>query len=151
MCGSCLPFKIILLKNLSILIITIVISIKMNAQKLELTALKRIDPTIIIISNYKSIPECSMSKNKKFNNSNPYTYLQLMVDENGEMYQILYQTDIADSLVYLAISNNAKYECFEVKKNEYCSCVRKSHEESFPSLQTSSTLDCVVRILRRCE
>jgi len=150
MCGSCLPFKIMLLKYLSLLTITLAISIKMNAQKFELTALKRIDPSTIIASNYKSIPECSMSKNKIFDNNNPYTYLQLMADENGEMYQILYQTDIADALVYLSISNNAKYECFEIKKNEYCSCVNKLHEESFPSLQTSATLDCVVRILRRC-
>jgi hypothetical protein len=139
------------LKNLSLLTITLVISIKMNAQKLELTALKRIDPSIIISSNYKSIPECSISKDKIFDNNNPYTYLQLMVDENGNMYQILYQTDITDALVYLSISNNANYQCFEVKKNEYCSCVRKSNEESFPSLQTSSILDCAIRILKRCE
>lgn len=151
MCGPCLPFKIMLLKNLSLLTITVVISIKMNAQKLELTSLKRIDPSTIIISNYKSMPDCNLSKYKIFDNNNPYTYLQLMVDENGNMYQMLYQTDIADALVYLSISNNFKNECFEVKKYEYCKCINKSHEESIPSFQTSCTLDCAFKILRRCE
>lgn len=151
MCGPCLPFKIMLLKNLSLLTITIVISIRMNAQQLELTSLKRIDPSTIISSNYKSILECRMSKYKIFDNNNPYTYVQLMVDENGKIYQILYQTDIADKLVYLSISNNFKCDCFEVNKNEFCNCVKKSHEESISSLQTSYILDCAFRILRRCD
>ena len=91
-----------------------------------------------------------MSNNKLFDNNNPYTYLQLMVDETGTKCQILYQTDITDALEYLSISNNTKYQCFEIKKNEYCSCVKKSKEETFASLQTSAIIDCVVRILRRC-
>jgi hypothetical protein len=139
------------LKNLCLLIIVISISIKINAQKLELTALKRIDPYIIIASNYISMPDCSISNNKSFDINNPYTYLQLMVDENGGKYQMLYQTDFTDALVYMSISNNANHQCFQVKKNEYCSCVNKSHEEIFPSMQISSTLDCAIRILRRCE
>jgi len=132
------------------LIITILISININAQKLELTTLKRIEPITIITSNYVSMPDCSMSNKKVFDFNNPYTYLQLMVDESGNSYQMLYQTNITDALEYLSLSNNANYQCFAVKKNEYCSCVNKSHEETFSSLQTSAMLDCAVRILRRC-
>jgi len=132
------------------LIITILLSININAQKLELTTLKRIDPITIITSNYVSMPDCSMSNKNVFDFNNPYTYLQLMVDESGKSYQMLYQTNITDALEYLSLSNNANYQCFAVKKNEYCSCVNKSHEETFSSLQTSATLDCAVRILRRC-
>ena len=123
----------------------------MNAQKLELTTLKRIEPITIITSNYVSMPDCSMSNKKVFDFNNPYTYLQLMVGETGDMYQMLYQTDIADALVYLSISNNANFQCFKVKENEYCSCIKKLHEETFSSLQTSATLDCAVRILSRCD
>jgi len=122
----------------------------MNAQKLELTTLKRIEPITIITSNYVSMPDCSMANKKVFDFNNPYTYMQLMVDESGNSYQMLYQTNITDALEYLSLSNNANYQCFAVKKNEYCSCVNKSHEETFSSLQTSATLDCAVRILRRC-
>ena len=132
------------------MIITILLSININAQKLELTTLKRIEPITIITSNYVSMPDCSMSNKKVFDFNNPYTYLQLMVDESGNSYQMLYQTNITDALEYLSLSNNANYQCFAVKKNEYCSCVNKSHEETFSSLQTSATLDCAVRILRRC-
>lgn len=132
------------------MIITILLSININAQKLELTTLKRIDPITIITSNYVSMPDCSMSNKNVFDFNNPYTYLQLMVDESGKSYQMLYQTNITDALEYLSLSNNANYQCFAVKKNEYCSCVNKSHEETFSSLQTSATLDCAVRILRRC-
>ncbi len=148
--GSCLPFKLIILKYTCLLIITIVISIKTNAQKLELTSLKRIDPFTIIASNYVSMPDCKISNKKLFDINNPYTYLQIMVDENGAMYQMLYQTDITDVIEYLSISNNANHQCFRIKRNEYCSCVNKSYEESFSSLQTSATLDCAVRILKRC-
>lgn len=150
MCRPCLPFKIMLLKIICLLTIAMAISIKSNAQTLELTSLKRIDPSTIITSNYVSMPECSISKNKVFDFNNPYTYLQLMVDESGNYYQMLYQTDISDALAYISISNNANLQCLTLKKNEYCSCVNKLHEETFPSLQTSATLDCVVRILRRC-
>lgn len=139
------------LKNICLLIFAIAISININAQKLELTALKRIDPYTIIASNYISMPDCSTSNNKSFDINNPYTYLQLMVDKNGGIYQMLYQTDFTDALVYMSISNNANHQCFQVKKNEYCSCVNKSHEEIFPSMQISSTLDCAIRILRRCK
>ena len=132
------------------MIITILLSININAQKLELTTLKRIEPITIITSNYVSMPDCSMSNKKVFDFNNPYTYLQLMVDESGNSYQMLYQTNITDALEYLSLSNNGNYQCFAVKKNEYCSCVNKSHEETFSSLQTSATLDCAVRILRRC-
>jgi hypothetical protein len=111
----------------------------MNAQKLELTTLKRIEPITIITSNYVSMPDCSMSNKKVFDFNNPYTYLQLMVDESGNSYQMLYQTNITDALEYLSLSNNANYQCFAVKKNEYCSCVNKSYEETFSSLQTSET------------
>ena len=138
------------MKNLELLIITILLSININAQKLELTTLKRIDPITIITSNYVNMPDCSMSNKKVFDFNNPYTYLQLMVDESGNTYQMLYQTNITEGLEYLSLSNNANYQCFAVKKNEYCSCVNKSHEETFSSLQTSATLDCAVRILRRC-
>ena len=126
------------------------LSININAQKLELTTLKRIDPITIITSNYVNMPDCSMSNKKVFDFNNPYTYLQLMVDESGNTYQMLYQTNITEGLEYLSLSNNANYQCFAVKKNEYCSCVNKSQEETFSSLQTSARLDCVVRILRRC-
>ncbi len=139
------------LKNLNLLIVMITISIKTNAQKLELTTLKRIDPITIIGSNYVSMPDCSISNKKLFDFNNPYTYLQLMIDESGNSYQILYQTNMTDALDYLSLSNNANYQCFTVKKNEYCSCVKKSQEETFSSLQTSATLDCVVRILSRCD
>ena len=132
------------------MIITILLSININAQQLELTTLKRIEPITIITSNYVSMPDCSMSNKNVFDFNNPYTYLQLMVDESGNSYQMLYQTNITDALEYLSLSNNANYQCFAVKKNEYCSCVNKSHEETFSSLQTSATLDCAVRILRRC-
>ena len=70
----CLPFKMRTLKNLCLLIIVISISIKINAQKLELTALKRIDPYTIIASNFKSMPDCSISNN---------------ISENGIYYQII--------------------------------------------------------------
>ena len=139
-----------LLKTLCLLTITLAISIKTNAQSLELTSLKRMDPSTIIASKYVSIPDCRNPNKKVFDFNNPYTYLQLMVDESGNAYQMLYQTDITDGLEYLSLSNNANYQCFAVKKNEYCSCVNKSHEETFSSLQTSATLDCAVRILRRC-
>jgi hypothetical protein len=137
------------LKNLYLLIIIITISIKINAQKFELTAIKRMDPSTIITSNYINLPDCSTSNNKLFDFNNPYTYLQLIVDESRNSYQMLYQTDFTNSLEYLSISNNANYQCFTIKKYEFCSCVSKSHEELFSSLQTSAILDCVVRILNR--
>jgi hypothetical protein len=138
------------MKTICLLTIAISISIKSNAQTLALTSLKRIDPSTIIASNYVNMPECNISSNKVFDFNNPYTYLQLMVDESGNTCQMLYQTDITDRLEYLSISNNANYQCFALKKKEYCSCVNKIHEESFPSLQTSATLDCAVRVLRKC-
>lgn len=140
-----------LMKIICLLTIAIGISIKSNAQTLELTSLKRIDPSTIIASNYVSMPECSISKNKTFDCNNLYTYMQLMVDESGIIYQMLYQTDISDALSYLSISNNVNYQCFTVKKNEYCSCVKKLHEETIPSLQTSGMLDCAIKVLKRCE
>jgi hypothetical protein len=138
------------LKTLYSFILVFAFSVTSNAQKLEITSTKRIDPSTIISSNYISVPSCSKTSYKSFDSNNPFTYLQSMVDENGVMYQMLYQTDFSDTLEYLSISNNANQQCLTNKKNEYCSCVNKFHDETFPTLQTSGTLDCVVQILKRC-
>lgn len=133
------------------MVIFIAISTTSNAQKLEMTSIKRIDPSTIIASNYINTPNCTISNSKLFDSNNPYTYLQLLLDENGIVYQLLYQTNFIDELEHLSISNNANHQCLTIKKNEYCSCVKKLQVETFPSLQTSGTLDCVVQILKRCD
>jgi len=130
--------------------IGVLLFLNTNAQQWETGLLMRTDPFSIITSHYLKVGNCDNSLYQEFDVKNPYTYLQLMNDEKGKTYHLLYQTDFSENLTFAAVSNNINQSCFQIRKAATCGCIKKMQEETFSSLQTSGMLQCVKETMMTC-
>lgn len=69
-----------------------------------------ITPSQILIENYTSVGLSSDDTKalhfNEFDITNPYTFIQAITDNAGQMYHIIYQTDFVGKLFFLGYSNN---------------------------------------------
>ena len=115
-----------------------------NCQKFELQELKTISANQILTGSYTKIELCNVFQNNQFDIRNPYTNLEILKDENGVVYHILFQTDFSGLINYVSISNNL-IEKFNCRPNSYfCSCLKKINQQHFDSVKTTALIDCIM-------
>lgn len=119
-------------------------------QRFQLQELKTISANQILTGSYTKIELCAVFQNNLFDSKNPYTYLEILNDENGVVYHILYQTDFSGLINHISISNNLteKFNCRP--KIYFCSCIKKINQQHFDSVKTTAIIDCIMSQLNLC-
>ena len=120
------------------------------SQRLELQELKTISANQVLTSSYTKIELCNVFQNNLFDIKNPYSYLQILNDENGTIYHLLYQTDFSGLINHISISNNLteKFNCRPI--SYFCSCIKKINQRHFDSVKTTAIIDCIMSQLNLC-
>ncbi len=110
----------------------------------------------VIIENYvivklsKEIIDESMAN--RFDVSNPYTYLQVVIDAFGKKSHILYQTNFSGKIIFLCYSNNVS-GLFN-KKNKpmflFTRCLNAVNKNISPVQITDAVIGCMIDRLNYC-
>ena len=111
-----------------------------------------ISPTEIIISNYTNIKLDGSNLKESivniFDYKNVYTTLQLINDNVGNIYHIIYQTNFDGKIIFLAFSNNLQKIITNPNKPsfQFQKCIKQINE-GFSSTQVSQ--DAITCVLNR--
>ncbi len=110
----------------------------------------------VIIENYvivklsKEIIDEPMAN--RFDVSNPYTYLQVVIDAFGKKSHILYQTNFSGKIIFLCYSNNIS-GLFN-KKNKpmflFTRCLNAVNDNISPVQITEAVIGCIIDRLNYC-
>ena len=110
----------------------------------------------VIIENYvivklsKEIIDEPMAN--RFDVSNPYTYLQVVIDAFGKKSHIIYQTNFSGKIIFLCYSNNVS-GLFN-KKNKpmflFTSCLNAVNKNISPVQITDAVIGCMIDRLNYC-
>lgn len=110
----------------------------------------------VIIENYvivklsKEIIDEPMAN--RFDVSNPYTYLQVVIDAFGKKSHILYQTNFSGKIIFLCYSNNVS-GLFN-KKNKpmflFTRCLNAVNKNISPVQITDAVIGCMIDRLNYC-
>ena len=139
-------------KYLTLLIINTILLSNLNAQKIFKQQLRLAEPAQLIMSNYTAIKFCNDLGPQKFDINNPYTNLQLLIDEQEKVSHILYQTDFSGNISFVALSNNIneRFNCDNTGLLRFCSCIKKIDAHIFDSEKSEGMIDCILSQLNLC-
>lgn len=139
------------MKNIIYCCIMIFFSSNVIGQQFELKELNSIATNQILPGSYMKVDLCDVYQSHDFSASNPYTFLQVVKDEEGKFYHILYQTDFSGMVNYVGISNNLS-EMFNCRASRFfCSCLKKTDSHMFDSIKTTDTINCILSQLNFCK
>jgi hypothetical protein len=113
-------------------------------------------PTQVLFENYTMLmlPEGNgkdLALNR-FDNRNPYTFIQLIRDREGREYHILFQTDFFGKILLLAYSNNL-HPVFNRKEKPFFAlqhCINSLNSSLFSLENSASAINCILQRLNYC-
>ena len=137
-------------------LLLLLISSDLIAQQYNATELSPVKPSQVLIENYtrinlaKEVTDDAMAN--QFDSNNPYTYLQLLNDEKGNMYHIVFQTNFYGKILLLAYSNNMAGLFNKVDKPMFLfqHCLKEMNVQLSPVQVTRIAIKCVVDRLNYC-
>lgn len=91
-------------------------------------------------------------KSNRFDNGNPYTYLEFIQDRRGRTHQLLYQTGFTGNMLFLAYSNSLSPVFGRKDKPMFMfqSCIRGIRDVFSSSGVIEKLIQCVVDRLNYC-
>lgn len=117
---------------------------QINAQEYRYGDMIIEKPGQVIVSNFTGIPlpveDGTMNANR-FNPQNAYTYLQMIYNEQNNVFQLLIQTDFYGRIIYAGYSNNL-FVVFSNKSNTiniFNQCLKQVNSQ-FGTLQKMQRL-----------
>ena len=147
--------KFMLFINSFILLMLIDINF-INAQQFSTAEQSTIKPSQVIIDNYtvinfsKEIIDNNMAN--RFDLNNPYTYLQIVKDENLSSYHILFQTSFEGKILFLSYSNNLS-GLFNKKEKPmflFTRCLKEINNQLSSTQVIDAAVRCIVERLNYC-
>lgn len=138
------------------LLLLILYSNNVRSQQFSNSELSVIKTSQVIIENYTSI---TLSKEiidetmaNHFDIGNPYTYLQVINDESGNRYHILFQTNFNGKILFLSYSNNLS--ALLNKKDKpmflFTRCLKEINNAISSVQVTNTAIKCIVDRLNYC-
>lgn len=134
----------------------LVYSTDLRSQQFSTSELSVIKTSQVIIENYTSV---NLSKeiideatSNRFDVNNPYTYLQVIIDESGNRYHILFQTNFNGKILYLSYSNNLS-ALFNKKDKPmflFTRCLKEINNAISSVQVTNTAIKCIVDRLNYC-
>lgn len=88
----------------------------------------------------------------RYDNGNPYTYLQLITDRSGKIFHILFQTDFLGKITLLAYSNSL-YGVFNNREKpifRFHSCIKNINRYVFSVQNAEAAINCILERLNYC-
>jgi len=137
------------MKTLNLLLLLCLILTKVNAQNYRYGEMVIQKPEQIMVNNFTGMPlpveDGTMNANR-FNPQNPYTYIQMIYNEQNNLSQLLIQTDFYGRIVYVGFSNNLLM-AFDKKNNSiniFTLCLRQVNTEFGTIGKMQHLLKCVL-------
>lgn len=89
----------------------------------------------------------------RYDNGNPYTYMELLFDSRQKTYQVIYQTDFLGKMLFLAISNNLSSLFMRKDKPMFLfqSCIRDMNRMMSPVQVAEKAMQCLIDRLNYCK
>jgi hypothetical protein len=139
------------MKTFLFIVLMIAIGIHASAQYYYKTERYPIAPAQVLLDQYHpfSLNETPATSENlpSFDVQNPYTYLQVIADDNGKKYHLLMQSDFFGKLLYVAYSENMnglfKKERGDVLRVSHCMIKKK--QESAESME--AIVDCILETI----
>lgn len=129
---------------------------RLNAQLYVAGEFSAIKTQQVIIENYTSVKLVKEFREAmpvpSFDPKNPYTFLQLVMDEKGNNYHILLQTNFSGKLEYLAYSNNLS-ALFNKKDKPmflFLHCLKEMDKHALSVQITGAAIKCIIDRLNYC-
>lgn len=115
-----------------------------------------IQPMQVLMENYTiislRIENEHAADGNRFDRTNPYTYLQLLYDESGKGYQIIFQVSFSGKILLLAYSNNlsALFNKMDKPLNIFSNCIRTVNSHVSPVQNIDAAILCIIDRLNYC-
>lgn len=115
-----------------------------------------IQPLQVMIENYTAITlekEIAADPNgNRFDKSNVYTYLQIIHDDAGKDYHVLFQTNFPGKILFLAYSNNlsAIFNNREKPLNVFVNCIKQVNDHVSAIQNVDAAIKCIIDRLHYC-
>lgn len=144
------------MKKMILLPLAFIFLFGVSAQQFSTGELSTIKPSQVIIENYnlvnlsKEIIEDPMAN--KFDVSNPYTYLQIVIDARSNRFHILFQTSFTGKILFLSYSNNLA-GLFNKKSKPmflFMRCLKEINNHISSIEIIDATVKCIVERLNYC-
>ncbi|MEP7164324.1 MAG: hypothetical protein ABI741_06505 [Ferruginibacter sp.] len=126
------------------------------AQQFSSNELVTIKPSQVIIENYSTI---NLSKEiiedpmaNRFDQGNPYTYLQIVTDAKLNRYHILFQTGFTGKILFLSYSNNLS-ALFNKKTKPmflFTRCLKEINNHISSIEVMDAVVECILARLNYC-
>ena len=89
----------------------------------------------------------------RYDNGNPYTYMELLFDSRQKTYQVIYQTDFFGKMLFLGISNNLSSLFMRKDKPMFLfqSCIRDMNRMMSPVQVAEKAMQCLIDRLNYCK
>jgi hypothetical protein len=128
----------------------------LKSQQFSNSELSVIKTSQVIIENYtvvtlsKEIIDETMAN--RFDAANPYTYLQVINDESGNSYHILFQTNFNGKILFLSYSNNlsALFNKRDKPMFLFTRCLKEINNAISSVQVTNTAIKCIVDRLNYC-
>ncbi len=144
------------MKEIAALGVFMILTVSVHAQNYSRGEQTVIQPLQVMIENYTIITlgkEIANDPNaNRFDKSNLYTYLQLIRDNTGKDYQVLFQTNFAGKLLLLAYGNNlsAIINNTEKPQNVFVNCVKQVNDHLSSIQNAEAAIKCIIDRLNYC-
>jgi len=130
----------------------LLISIQSGAQEFRYGEMEIEKPEQVILSNFTglSLPmEDGTPNANRYNPVNPYTYLQMILNERNNLYQLLIQTDFWGRIIYVGYSNNLAF-AFDGRKRPlpvFYQCIKQVNTQFGTAQKIQRLLSCILGLL----
>lgn len=137
-------------------VLVLTINLKATAQQFTMGEQVIIKPSQVIIENYvivklsKEIIDEPMAN--RFEVTNPYTYLQTVLDASGKRSHIIFQTNFFGKILFLCYSNNISGLFNKKSKpmNLFIRCLNKVNDHISPVQTNEAVIGCIIDRLNYC-
>lgn len=143
------------IQTLTFLLLSVLTGNSPAAQTFLRAGTMRPDPAAIIPDQYAvlKLPDADVDDGRinSWDSRNPYTYIELLTNQRGEVFHILYQTGFTGRMMFLGVSKNLEKSLLAREKPQlgFRECLGRINRSDPPLITSESAIDCIMRQLQR--
>ena len=140
-------------KRFTIVVVLILCCYAAMAQPYSRAEQTVLQPLQVLTENFTMIPVAGESAvdvvTNHFDKFNPYTYLQLIRDNEDKNYQVLFQTNFAGRILFLALNNSLAAQFNNPNKplNVFVMCIRQINNHLSAVQNADAAVSCIIERL----